>query len=136
MGIAGLVLGIIALLIGWIPGISILAVIMAIVGLVLAIVDVVKKSKANNPNKGPGIAGIIVSAIAFIISGIMTAILVIGLLIYGAASNTVENMDFNSIEDKLLNIEENLEDYYLEDYYNHNYNYNHDYNHNYHDFLN
>ena len=105
---------------------------MAIVGLVLSIVDVVKKHKANNPNKGPGIAGIIISAIAFVISGIMTAILLIGLLIYGAASDSIENMDLNSIEDNLRNLERSLDDYYN----NSNYNSYYDYDYDYYDFLN
>ncbi len=132
MGIAGLVLGIIALIIGWIPLVGVVGFIMAIVGLVLSIVDVVKKHKANNPNKGPGIAGIIISAIAFVISGIMTAILLIGLLIYGAASDSIENMDLNSIEDNLRNLERSLDDYYN----NSNYNSYYDYDYDYYDFLN
>lgn len=132
MGIAGLVLGIIALIIGWIPLVGVVGFIMAIVGLVLSIVDVVKKHKANNPNKGPGIAGIIISAIAFVISGIMTAILLIGLLIYGAASDSIENMDLNSIEDNLRNLERSLDDYYNNSDYNSYYDYDYDY----YDFLN
>ena len=132
MGIVGLVLGIIALIIGWIPLVGVVGFIMAIVGLVLSIVDVVKKHKANNPNKGPGIAGIIISAIAFVISGIMTAILLIGLLIYGAASDSIENMDLNSIEDNLRNLERSLDDYYN----NSNYNSYYDYDYDYYDFLN
>ncbi len=132
MGIAGLVLGIIALIIGWIPLVGVVGFIMAIVGLVLSIVDIVKKHKANNPNKGPGIAGIIISAIAFVISGIMTAILLIGLLIYGAASDSIENMDLNSIEDNLRNLERSLDDYYN----NSNYNSYYDYDYDYYDFLN
>ena len=132
MGIAGLVLGIIALIIGWIPLVGVVGFIMAIVGLVLSIVDVVKKHKANNPNKGPGIAGIIISAIAFVISGIMTAILLIGLLIYGAASDSIENMDLNSIEDNLRNLERSLDDYYNYSNYNSYYDYDYDY----YDFLN
>ena len=132
MGIAGLELGIIALIIGWIPLVGVVGFIMAIVGLVLSIVDVVKKHKANNPNKGPGIAGIIISAIAFVISGIMTAILLIGLLIYGAASDSIENMDLNSIEDNLRNLERSLDDYYN----NSNYNSYYDYDYDYYDFLN
>ena len=132
MRISGLVLGIIALIIGWIPLVGVVGFIMAIVGLVLSIVDVVKKHKANNPNKGPGIAGIIISAIAFVISGIMTAILLIGLLIYGAASDSIENMDLNSIEDNLRNLERSLDDYYN----NSNYNSYYDYDYDYYDFLN
>lgn len=132
MGIAGLVLGIIVLIIGWIPLVGVVGFIMATVGLVLSIVDVVKKHKANNPNKGPGIAGIIISAIAFVISGIMTAILLIGLLIYGAASDSIENMDLNSIEDNLRNLERSLDDYYN----NSNYNSYYDYDYDYYDFLN
>ena len=74
MGIAGLVLGIISLVLGWVPIVSILALILAIVGLILSIIDTTKKNKTNDPRRGTSIAGIVISAIAFVISGIMTFI--------------------------------------------------------------
>ena len=80
MGIAGLVLGIISLVLGWVPIVSILALILAIVGLILSIIDTTKKNKTNDPRRGTSIAGIVISAIAFVISGIMTFIFTIGVM--------------------------------------------------------
>ena len=117
MGIAGLVLGIIALVIGWIPVVSILAVIMAIVGLVLSIVDTVKKNKTNDPKRGTSIAGIIISAIAFVISGIMTFFFVIGFIIgISEGLNSQEFRDtLNRIEDGYYDID--IQDNYGLDHY-------------------
>lgn len=119
MGIAGLVLGIIALVIGWIPVVSILAVIMAIVGLVLSIVDTVKKNKTNDPQRGTSIAGIIISAIAFVISGIMTFFFVIGFIIgISEGLNSQEFRDaIDRIEDGYYDFQDNYDlDHYLDEY--------------------
>lgn len=71
MGIASLVMGIIALIfgfiLGWIPLISFAFPVIAVVGLIFGIVDTVKKSKTNE-SKGISIAGIIVSAFAVMTS--------------------------------------------------------------------
>ena len=56
MGIAALVIGIVAVIIGFIPGCGIIALLPAIVGLILGIIEVKKKSKAGQP-KGKGMAG-------------------------------------------------------------------------------
>ena len=58
MGIAALVIGIVSLLIAWIPCIGIIAIIPALVGLVLGIVDIVNKSKKKEPIS-IGVAGTI-----------------------------------------------------------------------------
>ena len=80
MGIAAFVLGMISLVMGWIPFICFMALITAIIGLVLGIIDTIKKSKTNDKNKGFGIAGLITSAIAipiiFIMSIVSIAIIV------------------------------------------------------------
>lgn len=120
MGIAGLILGIIALIIGWVPIISILAIIMAIVGLVLSIVDTVKKNKTNDPKRGTSIAGIIISAIAFMISGIITFFFVIGVIIgIGEAINSEDFRDsLNRIEDGYYDLYDKYDvDHYLDDFY-------------------
>ncbi len=67
MGIASLVLGIIAGIASFVPFCGVIAFIPAIIGLILGIVYVVKQSKANE-KKGIGIAGIILSALAIIIT--------------------------------------------------------------------
>ncbi len=64
MGIASLILGIIAVVVGWIPFICFIALIFAIVGLILGIVDTIKKNKTGDKKRGISIAGLIVSAIA------------------------------------------------------------------------
>ena len=64
MGIASLVLGIISLIAGWIPFICFIAFVLAIVGLILGIVDTVKKNKTGDKKRGISIAGLIISAVA------------------------------------------------------------------------
>lgn len=64
MGIASLVLGIISLIAGWIPFICFIAFVLAIIGLILGIVDTVKKNKTGDKKRGISIAGLIISAVA------------------------------------------------------------------------
>ena len=78
MGVASLVLGIIAVITGWIPFICFLALILAIIGLILGIVDTAKKSKMNDSKRGISIAGLIVSALAIPII-IFTSLVTIGI---------------------------------------------------------
>ncbi len=66
MGVAALVLGIISIVIGFIPFCGAIAFVPAIIGLILGIVDIVKKSKSKEP-KGMAIAGTVLSAIAVIV---------------------------------------------------------------------
>ena len=66
MGVASLVLGILSLIIGFVPFCGAIALLPAIIGLILGIVDVVLKSKKSEP-KGMGIAGIVLSAISIVI---------------------------------------------------------------------
>lgn len=106
MGVASLVLGIISLLTSWIPFVCFFAFILAVIGLILGIVDSVKKSKANDRKKGISIAGLIISAIAIPIIIIMSFVS-IGILIA-----IIEDSNYNY-------------DYY-DDYYNDYYDY--DYN--------
>lgn len=68
MGVASLVLGIVSIVLGFIPFCGAIAFIPAVIGLILGIVDAVKKSKSQEP-KGMAIAGIILSAIAIVIIG-------------------------------------------------------------------
>lgn len=119
MGIAGLVLGIIGLVLGWMPIVSILALILAIVGLILSIIDTIKKNKTNDPRRGTSIAGIVISAIAFVISGIMTFIFTIGVIIgIGEGLNSQEFKDaLNRIEDGYYDVQDNYDlDDYLDDF--------------------
>ena len=105
MGVASLVLGIISLLTSWIPFVCFFAFILAVIGLILGIVDSVKKSKANDRKKGISIAGLIISAIAIPIIIIMSFVS-IGILIA-----IIEDSNYNY---------DYYNDYY--DYYDYDYN--------------
>ena len=67
MGAAGLVLGILAAIGGWIPGISYVSWLMAIIGIVLSAVGLSRANKANQPT-GVCVAGLVMSII-----GLMTS---------------------------------------------------------------
>lgn len=100
MGVAALVLGIISVVIGFVPFCGMIAFIPAIVGLILGIVDIVKKNKANEP-KGMAIAGTVLSAIAILI--IIYWVFIVGLA--GAAIVSSENEiieALNQIENNAL----------------------------------
>ena len=63
MGIAALVIGIISLLIAWVPCIGMIALFPATIGLILGIIDIIVNAKKSKP-KGMGIAGTICCAVA------------------------------------------------------------------------
>ena len=63
MGTASLILGIVSLVIGFIPLLGVIAIFPAIAGLIVGIIDTTKKNKTNE-KKGQSIAGIVTSAIA------------------------------------------------------------------------
>ena len=92
MGVASLVLGIISLIIGFVPLCGAIALIPAIIGLILGIVDTVQKSKKNE-KKGMSIAGIVLSAIA-------TVIIIFWVFVFGVGVATYDSYNtrtFNSI---------------------------------------
>ncbi len=78
MGIASLVLGIVSLILAFVPCCGIVSVIPAIIGLILGIVEVVKKKKAGEP-KGKGIAGIVLGVVAIIVT-------IVWFLVFGVAA--------------------------------------------------
>ena len=94
MGVAALVLGIVSLVISFFPLCGTWAVIPAIVGLVLGIIDWVKKGKEEGAKKGKAIAGTICSAVAIIV-------IIAWWAIAGAAAKkaekTLENTDWNEV---------------------------------------
>lgn len=75
MGVASLVLGIVSVIAAFIPLCNAVAFIPSVVGLILGIVETVKKSKTQEP-KGMGIAGIILNACALIL--IIVWVVIIG----------------------------------------------------------
>lgn len=66
MAIASLVLGIVSVVISFLPFCGIIALIPAIVGLILGIVDLVKKTEEKT-TKGMSIAGIACSGVAIVL---------------------------------------------------------------------
>ena len=93
MGVAALVLGIVSVVIGIIPFCGTWAIIPAIVGLVLGIVDWVKKNKEGNP-KGKAIAGVICSAVAIVV--ILSYYFVV-IVAANKATKELNDYDWNSI---------------------------------------
>ena len=65
MGIASLILGIVSIVVGFIPFCGIIALVPAIIGLILGIVETIRCSKKKEPN-GKGIAGIVLSTLAVV----------------------------------------------------------------------
>lgn len=95
MGIAALVLGILSIIIGFIPLCGAIAFFPAIVGVILGMIEIVTKSKKNE-KKGMGIAGVILSALAIVF--IVFWVLVIGTSDTGKIENNdIENRINNSI---------------------------------------
>lgn len=90
MGIASLVLGIISLIMSFIPFVGIIFCITAVISIILGIVSLCKKQ-----NKGKSIAGIITSAIAIIIT-ILYCFVIGGLI---AGENGIIAQVKKSIED-------------------------------------
>lgn len=95
MGIAALVLGIISIIIGFIPLCGSIALLPAIIGLILGIVDTVQKSKKGE-KKGVSIAGLVLSAIA-------VAVIIFWVFIFSAA---LSNVDVNELDDALTSLNE------------------------------
>ncbi len=94
MGIASLILGILGIGSALTLVLSPFGLIGVVVGLVLGIVDVVKKGKTGG-KKGVGIAGIIICAFMTIVLMIETCITLLGLGIYMNAKDTVDNANSN-----------------------------------------
>ncbi|MGW9402752.1 hypothetical protein ACWGQ2_02145 [Arthrobacter sp. NPDC055585] len=74
LALGGLILGIVALLLFWIPAINVLAVVIAIIGLGLGIGALVIAGRARSSAKGLSVAAIIISAAALVLS-ILAAIM-------------------------------------------------------------
>ena len=79
LAIASLVLGIVSL-IGFIPVISFVTCLTAITGLVLGIIALRKVAKGTGGGKGLAIGGVVVSAVALIISILMSIVTIMSLM--------------------------------------------------------
>lgn len=69
LGIAGMILGILAIILSFIPCFGWWAIVLAVVGVILSAVSMTQAKKANAP-KGMAIAGLICSILAIIIGSI------------------------------------------------------------------
>lgn len=69
LGIAGMILGILAIILSFIPCFGVWAIVLAVVGVILSAVSLSQAKKANAP-KGMAIAGLICSILAIIIGSI------------------------------------------------------------------
>lgn len=105
MGVAALVLGIISIIIGFIPFCGAIAFIPALVGLILGIVDIVKKNKEGKP-KGMAIAGTVLTAIAIII-------ITFWLFVFGAAASQTSKYVSSDLRDYLSSSPESSSSSYL-----------------------
>lgn len=101
MGIAALVLGIVSILIGMVPFCGAIGFIPAIIGLVLGIVDLVKKNKSGE-KQGIAIAGTALSGIAIVF--ILLWLFVYSATVGKAVKNELRNYNYN------LNYSYNLTD--------------------------
>ncbi|HHH76479.1 MAG TPA: hypothetical protein ENL03_05590 [Phycisphaerae bacterium] len=79
MGIASMVIGIIAAILGFIPICGAIAFIPAVIGLVLGLVDFILKGKSKKP-RGMGLAGVILNAVAIIV-------IVLWIFVFASAAN-------------------------------------------------
>jgi hypothetical protein len=79
MGIAGLVLGILGAIGGWIPGISYVSWLLALIGIVLSAIGMSKAKKADQPT-GICVAGLVLSIIGFVVSllGLLCTVVCVG----------------------------------------------------------
>lgn len=68
LAVAGLVAGIAALLLFWFPAVNLVAVVLAIIGLGLAIGALVTAGRARSSAKGLSVAAVIISAAALVLS--------------------------------------------------------------------
>ncbi len=94
MGLAAMVIGIFAVIFGFIPFCGFFALIPAIIGLILGILDVKKKSKVQQP-KGMGMAGVVLNAVAILVILLWTLVFAAG----GAvAINQIEDFNVPPIE--------------------------------------
>ncbi|MFO7871290.1 MAG: hypothetical protein R6V03_07660 [Kiritimatiellia bacterium] len=77
MGIAALIIGIVAVVLGFIPFCGWFALLPAVVGLALGIAEISVKSKKEQP-KGMGIAGLVLNGVAIVVILVWTLVIAAG----------------------------------------------------------
>lgn len=114
MGVASLVLGIIGLVLSFVPFIGLFGLVLAIIGLILGIIDWVQKKKKDEKH-GQAVAGVVCSALAILF--IIFYTILFGALIVSVAENvdeekvqefvdSIKNFDEGKIQNYLNSIEE------------------------------
>ena len=107
MGVAALVLGIISVVLGFIPLCGIIALVPAIVGLILGIIDLVRKKKASE-KFGKALAGLICSAVAIVVIIAYYVLVIVGV---GVAANkagkALNEVDWNEVGESLNRVDWN-----------------------------
>lgn len=93
MGVASLVLGIVSLVIGFIPFCGVIALIPAVVGVILGAIDFSAKKKAAQP-KGMATAGLILSIIAIVIIAYYYFVLAAGIGALGEAAKELNSINY------------------------------------------
>ena len=111
MGVASLVLGILALVSSWIPFICFISLIFAIIGLILGIVDTIKKNKINDKTRGISISGLVISAIAIPI------IIITSIVSFAIFSDVINDID-DDYYDKYDYDYDDWHDNFYQHYYN------------------
>ncbi len=101
MGIAALILGIISIIVGFIPLCGSIAFVPAVIGLILGIVDTVQKKKKDE-KIAVSVAGLVLSALAIVF-------IVFWVFIFGVA---VSNTDLNEVDKTTENYLTSLNEYY------------------------
>lgn len=96
MGIAALVLGIISIIVALIPFCGAIAFVPAIIGLILGIVDIVNKKKADQP-KGMAIAGTVLCGLAILFIILWLFVISAGAAVVSEDPNFVNSILSNAI---------------------------------------
>lgn len=94
MGIAALILGIISLIIGFIPLCGSIALVPAIIGLILGIVDTVLKKKKDEK--------IAVSVTGLVLSAIAIVVIIFWVFVFGVAASKVDTNNINEATENFL----------------------------------
>jgi hypothetical protein len=102
MGIASMVIGIVSLMIGFIPFCGTWAIVPASVGIGLGIADVIIRSKQNQP-RGMAIAGLVLNPLA------VTIILLYWITAFSAARTMADSVD-TDMSNQILKAMQNMQD--------------------------
>jgi hypothetical protein len=87
LGVAALVLGILSILLGWIPFISVVALLLAIAAIVCGIIGRKRANRGEATNGGVALGGIITGVLGFLLAGAVTVLLGLGAALFGECAD-------------------------------------------------